>query len=116
MGVFRPVVEQQEYRRICRPFHEQVEERVRLFVDPMQVFEDKHERLIQALAQKEALNRILGPAPPDLRIHLRKRIVALDDTEQCEPDGARCRARGCGRESLFCLQPFPAECARRRWA
>jgi hypothetical protein len=50
----------------------------------MQVFEDKHQRLIEALAQKDALNRILGATPADLRIHLRKRIVALDDTEQCE--------------------------------
>ena len=58
--------------------------RLRLLVDPVQVLEDHHQRLVERLAQQDALDRIERAPLADLRVHLRQRIVALDDPEQRE--------------------------------
>ena len=48
----------------------------------MQVLEDQHQRLVEALAQQDALDRLQRPAPFDLRIHLGERIFAFLNAEQ----------------------------------
>ena len=59
-------------------------------VDPVQVLEDHDQRLVEALAHQYPLDRLQRPPPPDLRVHLRQRVVALDDAEQGETDMAGC--------------------------
>jgi hypothetical protein len=50
----------------------------------MQVLEDDHQRLLQALAQENPLDRFQRAAFLDLPVSLREWIVALDDSEQAE--------------------------------
>src|ERR1700722_10925489 len=48
----------------------------------MQVFEDDNQRLVQALAQQDALDRVQRPPLLDLPVHLRKRVATFDDSKQ----------------------------------
>jgi hypothetical protein len=50
----------------------------------VEVFEDHHQRLIQTLAQGDAFDRLQRALLLDLPVHLRQRVVALDDAEQTE--------------------------------
>ena len=61
---------------------EQVQESLRLLVDPMQVLEYHHQRLVEALAHEDALDGFQGAALANLRVHMRKRVVTFDDAEQ----------------------------------
>jgi hypothetical protein len=54
-----------------------------------EVFEDHHQRLIEALAQNDAFDRLQRAALLDLPVHLSQRIVTLDDAEQTEQIGQR---------------------------
>jgi hypothetical protein len=60
---------------------QQVEERLGFGIDPVQVLEHRDERLIEALAQQQPLDRIERAAAPDVGIHFRQR-VALGDSQQ----------------------------------
>ena len=48
----------------------------------MQVLEYHHQRLVEALAQEDALDASERAPLADLRVHLRERVVTLDDPEQ----------------------------------
>ena len=64
----------------------------------MQIFEDKHQRLVQALAQENTFDGILGAALADLRVHLRERVFALDQPQQAEQVGPSVLERGIERQ------------------
>ena len=84
MRVFGAVVDQQQDSGGADRIGQQIQERLGLFIDPVQVFENHHQRLIEALAQQDPFDRFERAPLPHLPIHLRQRIVALDDTEQAE--------------------------------
>jgi hypothetical protein len=64
MRVLRAVVHQQQHRRRRQAFHQQVEQRLRFRIDPVQVLEHEQERLDLALPQQQPLQRVEGePAP-----------------------------------------------------
>ena len=50
----------------------------------MEVLEDHHQRLVEAFAQQDPLDSFERTPLLQLPVHLRERIVALDDTEQPE--------------------------------
>ena len=58
-------------------------------VDPVQVFEHQHQRLIAALAKQQAHDRLLGAAAAGLGVHLRERIGAFIDAKQRKKVGQR---------------------------
>ena len=55
----------------------------------MKVLENHHQRLIERLAQHDALDCVKRAAFFDLPIHLRERIETFDDAEQAEQIGQR---------------------------
>jgi hypothetical protein len=55
----------------------------------VQILEFHHQRLIETLAQDDAFDRLQRAAFLDLSVHLRERIVALDDAKQTEQIGQR---------------------------
>ena len=59
-----------------------VEKPLRLTVDPVQVFKDQDQRLVETLAQEQLLERLKRPPPPNLRVHLLQRRGLLFDAEQ----------------------------------
>ena len=85
MRVLGAIVHQQQDLRVRDRLREEIEERLGLIVDPVQILEDHHQRLVEALAQQNAFDRIERPPPLHLPVHLRQRIVvALHDSEQTE--------------------------------
>ena len=89
MPILRTIVhQQQEFRGPNRIGH-QIQQLLRRLIDPVQVLEDHHRRLIERFVQQDALDRLQRPPLPDLPIHLRQRIVTLDDAEQAEQVGQR---------------------------
>ncbi len=50
-----------------------------LAVDPVQVFKDQDQGLVQALAQEEFLERLERPPSADLRVHLGQRRSRIFD-------------------------------------
>src|SRR4029077_5097256 len=55
-----------------------------MLVEPVQILENYYERLVEALPQNDAFDRLERPPLFDLSIHLLERIVALYDTQQRE--------------------------------
>ncbi len=89
MRILGTVVHQQQEFRGTDRIGQQVQQLLGLLVDPVEVLEDHHQRLIEALAQHDALDRVQRAPLLDLPVHLRQRIVALDDAEQTEQIGQR---------------------------
>src|SRR5712691_3304471 len=58
--------------------------RLRLTVDPVQVFEDQQQRLHLAFAQQEALQRLQGAAPPLQGVQGEEGAVGRQGLEQGE--------------------------------
>src|SRR5215469_17562006 len=84
MGVFRTIVDQQQKLGGAKRVGQQVQEFLGRLIDPMQVLEDYHQRLIETLAQQEPLDRLQRPPFLQLPVRLRKRVIALDNAEQTE--------------------------------
>ena len=84
MRILGTVVHQQQNLRGPDRIGEQVQQLLGLLVDPVEVFEDHHQRLIETLAQDDAFDRFQRAPLSDLPVHLRQRIVALDDAKQTE--------------------------------
>src|SRR5215469_8660317 len=84
MRVLGPVVNQQQNFRGPDRVGQQIQQRLRLLVYPVQILEDHHQWLIHRLAQQDAFDRVEGTPPFDLSIHLRQRVVALDYAQQAE--------------------------------
>ena len=70
MPVLRPVIGAQEKPGTGHTLAEGVKEALRLAINPVQVFKDQHQRLVQTLPQEQLLQRLEGSFPPDLRVHL----------------------------------------------
>src|SRR5581483_6978462 len=66
--VLGPVIHQQQKSRICHTVTERVQKRLRFAIDPLHVLEDKQHRLIETLAQEEALYRLPGAATAQLGV------------------------------------------------
>ena len=62
----------------------------------MEVLEYQHQRLVQAFAQQNPLDRLERAPPTNLRIHLGKRIGAFHQSEQ--PEQIRQRVFQCAVE------------------
>ena len=76
--VLGTVVNQQQNLRGGDRIGEQIEQRLGFFIDPVQVLENYNQRLVEALAHEDSLDRLQRTPLADLRIHLRKRIVLVD--------------------------------------
>ena len=55
---------------------------MRLTVNPMQVFKDEDQRLIETLAQEELLERLKRAPAANLRVHLLQRRGLLFNAQQ----------------------------------
>ena len=72
MMVLRPIVDQQEDARTGYAVYEQVQKFLGLHIDPVQVLEDHHQRLLEALADDDAFDRIQRAPASYPRIHHRQ--------------------------------------------
>jgi len=50
----------------------------------VEILEDYNQRLVETPAQQNPFDRVQRTSLLDLAVHLRQRIVTLDDTEQAE--------------------------------
>src|SRR5713101_7266718 len=82
MRVLRAIVDQQENLRGADRVSEQIQKRLGLAIDPVQILEDRHQRLVERFAQQDALDRLERAALADLRIHLRNRVIAFHNPQQ----------------------------------
>ena len=98
--VLGTIVHQQQHASVGDAIGQEIEQRLGLRVDPVQVFENHDYRLFQAFAKNDAFDRIERPLTLDLRIHLGNRIGTLDDAEQSEQ--VRQRIIKCGFEPPKC--------------
>ena len=89
MRIFGTIVHQQQEFRGPDGIGQQIQQLLGLLVDPVEVLEDHHQRLIQTLAQHDAFDRLQRAPLPDLPVHLSQRIVALDDSKEAEQVGQR---------------------------
>src|SRR6516164_6449262 len=87
MPILGPVVNQQQDAGVGNRIGQQVEHGLRLRVDPMEILENDDERLLEALADENALEPLLGAPPPNLRIHAGHGVVAVLESEQCKEIG-----------------------------
>src|SRR5579864_7231106 len=74
MPIFGPAACHQKDASSTDAFGEKIQEDVAVGIDPLKVFEDDHQRMLETLAQKNTLDRFERFAPPDLAIHVRERI------------------------------------------
>jgi len=58
------------------------QQRLGLAVDPMQILDQHQQRLVHRLAQHQAFDGFVRAPAAQLRLHLRERVVALDQTQQ----------------------------------
>src|SRR6202023_1508219 len=82
MLVFRTVVEHHQDMRGADAICEKIEQRLGLSVDPVQVFEDEQQGVIDALAMNQAPDRVASAAAPDRGIHLVERTSTVMHAEQ----------------------------------
>ncbi|MCY1283203.1 hypothetical protein D9M70_320760 [compost metagenome] len=87
MAVLGPVVDQQHHARGGHMVDHHVEEGLGLAIEPLQVFKDQHQRLVDALAHQQPGNRVKGALAPDRRIHGRQRRTRFGGAEQVEQVG-----------------------------
>src|SRR5262249_46176560 len=82
MRILRAVVhQQQDFRRADR-VGQQVQQFLGGLINPMKVLEDHHQRLIEALAQQQPLDRVQRAALANLRVHLGEGINRFGNSEQ----------------------------------
>src|SRR5208282_4318700 len=98
MRVFGPIVNQQQNLRSTDRVGEQIEESLCALVDPMEVLEDHHQRLIERLAQHDALDRIQRVPLSDLGTHSGKTVGTLNDSEEAEEVRQRILKRAVQRQ------------------
>src|SRR6059058_3364718 len=64
-----------------------MEQRLALAVNPMKIFEDQNDRLVDAFPKKYPFNPLLSAAAPNLWVHPRYLVILLLDSEQREQIG-----------------------------
>src|SRR5262245_48258807 len=67
MLVLRPVVHEQEQPGGTETLDQAVQQRLSLAVDPVEVLEDHHERLLAGLPEEQTLHAVESLPPPLLR-------------------------------------------------
>ncbi len=77
MPVLGAVIEQQQHSRVRDALGQKVKQLLRLTINPMQVFKDHDERLIQTFAQEDAFDGLQRAPKLNLRVHLRDWVGAL---------------------------------------
>jgi hypothetical protein len=82
--ILEAIVHQQQNPRIGDAIGQQVEQRLGLAVDPMQVFENDHDWLLDALAQEDSLERVHCALALYLRVHLGQRVGTVRNCQQGE--------------------------------
>ena len=82
MAILRAIVHQQQNLGAGHTLTQHIEKPLRLAVDPVQVFKDQDQRLIETLAQEQLLERLKRPPPPNLRVHLLQRRGLFFDAQQ----------------------------------
>jgi hypothetical protein len=82
MPVLRSVVHQQQDPCGTDRIHNQVQQVLGFTVDPVQVFKDQHQRLVQRFAQQDPFDSLVHASAPGLRVHLFQRIVAFAQSQQ----------------------------------
>jgi hypothetical protein len=70
MAVLGPVVYQQENSGSGNAFAQQTEKCLRLGTEPVQIFKDYDQRLIEAFAQQQPFDRVENASSSDLWVHL----------------------------------------------
>ena len=70
MAILGPIVDQEQQLGTGHTLTQDIEKSLRLAVDPVQVFKDEDQRLVETLPQEELLERLKRPPPPNLRVHL----------------------------------------------
>jgi hypothetical protein len=98
--VFRAVVDQQEHAGCGQALDQSLEERLRLRIDPVQVFKDQQQRLHLTFAQQHALERLQHALTPLRRLELLERTVLWEDVQQGEERGKRLLQRLVERQHL----------------
>ncbi|MNS82851.1 hypothetical protein D3C72_1166090 [compost metagenome] len=84
MLVLGPVVQQQQDPGVGEAVDENIQEGFGLAVQPLQVLEQQHQRLVAALARQQAGDRLERALAPDQRIHVRQRRAGLADAQQLQ--------------------------------
>ena len=90
LAIFRPIVHQQQNPGTGHTLTQGIEKSLRLTVDPMQVFKDQDQRLIETLTQEQPLERLERPPPANLRVHLLQRRGLFFDARAAQTDTATC--------------------------
>src|SRR5262249_20214690 len=98
--VFRTVVDQQQHASRGQALDQRLKERLRLWIDPVQVFEDQQQWLYLAFAQQYALEGLQRALAPLRRLELLKRAVLREDVQQGEERGERLLQRLVERQHL----------------
>ena len=83
MRVFGPIVHQHEQFRVGGRVREQVEQRLALVVEPMQVLDHQNERAPLKLLEEQAHDGIERAGLAELRVHARQPLLVVGDFEQC---------------------------------
>ena len=109
MAVLGPIVHQQQDARRADAVGQQVQECLRLAIDPVQVFEDHYQRLVDTLAQQDALDRLQRASLAGLRLDLRDLLVLIGQAKQPIQVGKRVLQRSIEREHApgYFLSPRP---------
>src|SRR5215470_6907367 len=89
MPILGAVGHQEKNSRRGDSLTERVQKPLRLTIDPVQVFKDQAQRLIQALAQEQLLERVKRPLSANLRIHLLQRRGLFFNAQQGKQIGQR---------------------------
>ena len=82
MAILRPVIHQKQILGSSDTVGQQIEEGLRLLIDPMQVFEDDDQRLVETFAQDDALDRIERATLAGSRFNLRNLTVLVTEAKQ----------------------------------
>ncbi|MNT02603.1 hypothetical protein D3C72_1371070 [compost metagenome] len=85
--VLGPVIDQQQDAGAGHALAENAEESLGLTVEPLQILNDQFQRLGQALAHQQPLDRLERALPADLGVHLRQRRARLGGAQQVEQIG-----------------------------
>src|SRR5262249_47710424 len=92
--------DQQQQSGRGQALQQRLEERLRLRIDPVQVFEDQQQRLYLAFAQQHALEGVEGALTPLRRLELLERTVLWEDVQQGEERRERLLQRLVERQHL----------------
>src|SRR5208337_3951779 len=82
MRILGTVVHQQQNPGVADRVGQQVQQRLRLLVDPMQVLEEDHQRLVERFTEDDPLDRVERPPLANLCIYSSERVLLLLDFTQ----------------------------------